>query len=40
MLREFGALKFIETSVQDYQPVFEMARKAGIDIKSYAYRNK
>jgi phosphonate transport system substrate-binding protein len=40
VLQKFGAVKFIETTVQDYQPVFELAKKAGIDIKSYDYRNK
>lgn len=40
VLKQFGALKFIETTVRDYQPVFEMAKSAGIDIKTYNYRNK
>jgi phosphonate transport system substrate-binding protein len=40
VLNQFGAIKFIETTVQDYQPVFDMATKAGIDIKTYDYRNK
>ena len=40
VLRKFGALKFIETTVHDYRPVFELAKKAGIDIKRYDYRNK
>lgn len=40
VLKQFGALKFIETTVQDYQPVFQMVQKAGIDIKSYDYRNR
>jgi len=40
VLQQFGALRFIETSISDYQPVFEMAKKAGIDIKHYDYRNK
>jgi len=40
VLKQFGALKFIKTTVQDYQPVFELAKKAGIDIKTYDYRNK
>jgi len=39
-LKQFGALKFIETTVRDYQPVFEMSKSAGIDIKTYDYRNK
>lgn len=40
VLKKFGALKFIETTVQDYQPVFDLATKAHIDIKTYDYRNK
>jgi phosphonate transport system substrate-binding protein len=40
VLKQFGALKFIETTVKDYQPVFELATKAGIDVKTYDYRNK
>jgi len=40
VLKQFGAVKFIETTVKDYQPVFEMAKKAGINIKTYDYRNK
>ena len=40
VLNQFGALRFIETTVQDYQPVFDLAKEAGIDIKTYDYRNK
>ncbi len=40
VLQQFGALRFISTNVSDYRPVFEMAKKAGIDIKQYDYRNK
>ncbi len=40
VLQQFGALKFIETTTKDYQPVFEMSRKCGIDITTYDYRNK
>lgn len=40
VLQQFGALKFIETTARDYQPVFEMAQKIGIDISTYNYRNK
>jgi hypothetical protein len=36
---QFGALKFIETTANDYQPVYEMAKKSGIDIMSYKYNN-
>ena len=40
VLAQFGALKFIETTAADYQPVFNMARAAGIDILKYRYRNQ
>jgi phosphonate transport system substrate-binding protein len=40
VLAQFGAIKFIETTAADYAPVFEMARKAGIDMKKYVYRNQ
>jgi len=40
VLAEFGAQRFIETTANDYQPVFDMATKAGIDIKNYSYRNE
>ncbi len=40
VLEKIGAIKFVETSVADYKPVFAMARKAGIDLKNYDYHNK
>ncbi|MGE5301140.1 MAG: phosphate/phosphite/phosphonate ABC transporter substrate-binding protein [Acidobacteriota bacterium] len=40
VLEKFGGIKFIETTVADYKPVFDIARKAGIDIKKYIYRNE
>jgi len=40
ILAKFGALRFIETTTEDYQPVFDLALKAGIDIKNYIYRNR
>jgi phosphonate transport system substrate-binding protein len=40
VLQQFGALRFIDTNVSDYLPVFELAKKAGINIKQYDYRNK
>jgi len=39
VLKRFGALKFIVTTAQDYKPVFDMSKKAGIDIKTYDYKN-
>ena len=40
VLDKFGARKFIETTVADYKSVFELAKKAGIDIKTYNYKNE
>jgi phosphonate transport system substrate-binding protein len=40
VLRKFGGIKFIKTTVGDYKPVFDIARKAGINIKKYVYRNE
>jgi phosphonate transport system substrate-binding protein len=40
VLKQFGALRFIETTSRDYAPVFDMATKAGIDLKRYQYRNE
>ena len=39
VLQQFGALKFIETTARDYQPVLEMTKKAGIDVMTYKYIN-
>jgi phosphonate transport system substrate-binding protein len=40
VLQQFGAIEFIPTTAADYAPVIEMARKAGIDLKKYQYRNE
>jgi phosphonate transport system substrate-binding protein len=40
ILQQFGALKFIQTTAADYAPVVELAKKAGIDLKRYQYRNE
>lgn len=40
ILAQIGALRFIETTAKDYQPVLDLARKAGIDLKRYDYRNQ
>lgn len=40
VLKRFGALRFVETKPDDYKPVFEMAKDAGIDIKTYDYLNR
>jgi phosphonate transport system substrate-binding protein len=39
-LGEFGAIRFIRTTTEDYAPVFEVARRAGIDLKTYQYLNE
>lgn len=39
VLQQLGALKFIETSARDYQPVFDMAKKSRIDVITYNYSN-
>jgi phosphonate transport system substrate-binding protein len=39
VLQKFGAIKFIETTVADYAPVFDLIKKAGIDIRTYDYKN-
>lgn len=39
-LRKFGAKRFIKTTVDDYRPLFDIAQKAGIDLKKYRYINK
>ncbi|TNF55425.1 phosphate/phosphite/phosphonate ABC transporter substrate-binding protein [bacterium] len=40
VLKEFKVIKFIETTKEDYQPVFDATRKAGINILTYEYINK
>lgn len=40
VLEKFGAIRFIETTEKDYLPVSDLAKKAGIDIKTYDYKNQ
>jgi phosphonate transport system substrate-binding protein len=40
VLKKFGAIKFIVTTADDYKPVFEMAKNAGINLKTYDYLNE
>ncbi len=40
VLEKFGAIRFIETTEKDYLPVSDLAKKAGIDIRSYDYKNQ
>lgn len=39
-LNEFGAVRFLETTLKDYQPIFDYAQHIGLDLKSYQYINK
>lgn len=39
VLKSLNALRFIETTTEDYDPVFDLVRKAGIDLDTYDYRN-
>ena len=40
VLKNFEAIRFLTTTKEDYNPVFEFAKKAGIDIKKYEYVNE
>ena len=40
VLRAMGVQRFVRTTVKDYQPVFDLAREAGIAIADYRYQNK
>ena len=40
ILLKFGAKKFIETTVRDYDPVFIYADDVRLDLQKYNYRNK
>jgi phosphonate transport system substrate-binding protein len=40
ILAEFGAHKFIATTIKDYDPVFAYAEHIGLDLSKYDYRNK
>lgn len=39
-LKKFEAVKFIPASKEDYKPVFDIAKDAGLDLKNYRYINK
>jgi len=39
VLKQLGAKRFVETGMEDYQPVLDMAAEAGIDLKRYNYYN-
>jgi phosphonate transport system substrate-binding protein len=38
VIEQFGAVRFIETGKRDYAPVFKIAEKAAINIKTYKYK--
>jgi len=40
VLKKFEAVRFVSTSKEDYKPVFDIAKSAGINIKTYRYSNK
>lgn len=40
VLKTFGVIKFIETTEKDYEPVFVLAKEAGINLKTYDYMNE
>jgi len=40
VLEEFGAVRFVETTLGDYQSVFDYARDIGLDLTSYHYHNQ
>jgi len=40
VLKKFGAQKFIETSDQDYLPVYRYARKINLNLATYDYMNE
>jgi hypothetical protein len=39
VLQKFGATRFIETSAQDYEPVFSYAAEIKLDLNKYDYIN-
>jgi phosphonate transport system substrate-binding protein len=40
VLKNFGARRFIETLDKDYKPVYDYARKIGLDLAAYSYENE
>jgi len=39
ILKDFGARKFIQTTIDDYEPVFTYAKKIGLNLATYDYIN-
>ncbi len=40
VLRRFGALRFVETTNEDYEPVYRYAAEIGLDLSTYDYKNE
>jgi len=40
ILKKFKAIKFIETTVEDYAPVFEYSNTVSLDLRKYNYMNE
>jgi phosphonate transport system substrate-binding protein len=40
VLQEFGAVRFIETTIDDYAPVFKFADQIGLNLDTYDYINE
>lgn len=40
ILKKFGAAKFIETKDSDYKNLYDMAKEAGIDLKTFPYKKQ
>ena len=39
-LRQFGARGFVETTIQDYEYLYQLTKRVGIDLKTYRYMNQ
>jgi len=40
ILKNFGAQKFVRTTIDDYKPVFKYAKEIGLDLATYNYINE
>lgn len=38
VLKQFGARRFVETTTRDYEPVLDICRRAGIDLRTHDSR--
>ncbi|OGP64659.1 MAG: hypothetical protein A3K22_00010 [Deltaproteobacteria bacterium RBG_16_42_7] len=39
VLQQFGAIKFIETTDEDYASLYQMVKEVGIDLKTFPYKD-